>query len=56
MSCEKKDDLYRTLIRIGHLDTARGEGFSHEYVVCVDAIKEHDRTCPNGPPCPDAGH
>jgi hypothetical protein len=51
-----KDDLYRTLIGIKRDDDERGLDLSPEYLDCVDAIKEHDRTGHHGQPCPDAGY
>ena len=56
MYCEPKDDLYRTLIQIRQADRRRGELFSHEYITCVEAIKEHDRSGHDGQRCPDAGY
>ena len=43
MICDPKEELYRNLKYIKD-NVAQGDVFSHEYMACVDAIKEPQNT------------
>jgi len=52
--CPIKEDLYRNLSWINRFFCR--DGFSHEYMTCVDTIKEHIRSGHDGQPCPDGNY